>query len=30
MNRRLAVIAYDIERHRTRRRVHRILREWRL
>ena len=30
MNRRLAVIAYDIESHRTRRRVHRILREWRL
>lgn len=30
MSRRLAVIAYDIESHRTRRRVHRILQEWRL
>lgn len=30
MKRRPAVIAYDIECHRTRREVHRVLREWRL
>ena len=30
MNRRPAVIAYDIQSHRARRRVLRILREWRL